>query len=284
MGTIARHGEELGYDCLLTGDHILVPNDIASTYPYSENGEFPGSGSGESMEQLTVLSFLAGQTKTIRLGTSVMIVPHRNPLVAAKALATLDVLSQGRLILGVGVGWMREEFEALGIPPFEERGAVTDEYIQAFKELWTSDNPSFQGKYCQFDNISFLPKPVQKPHPPIWVGGESRSAISRTARLGDAWCPLGNNPQFPMGQPEQLAAGMERLARYARREGRDPADIDVVYRIAYSEEPDRVAEDIRRYAEMGISQLIVGFGRQTNNLDDMLSGMDEFATRVWPLV
>ena len=125
---------------------------------------------------------------------------------------------------------------------------------------------------------------MQKPHPPIWVGGESRSAISRTARLGDAWCPLGTNPQFPMGQPEQLAAGMERLARYARREGRDPADIDVVYRIAYSEEPDRVAEDIRRYAEMGISQLIVGFGRQTNNLDDMLSGMDEFATRVWPLV
>jgi len=284
MGIIARHGEELGYDCLMTGDHILVPNDISSTYPYSENGEFPGSGSGESMEQLTVLSFLAGQTKTIRLGTSVMIVPHRNPLVAAKALATLDVLSQGRLILGVGVGWMREEFEALGIPPFEERGAVTDEYIQAFKELWTSDKPSFQGKYCQFDNISFLPKPVQKPHPPIWVGGESRSAISRTARLGDAWCPLGTNPQFPMGQPEQLAAGMERLARYARREGRDPADIDVVYRIAYSEEPDRVAEDIRRYAEMGISQLIVGFGRQTNNLDDMLSGMDEFATRVWPLV
>ena len=284
MGIIARHGEELGYDCLMTGDHILVPNDISSTYPYSENGEFPGSGSGEAMAQLTVLSFLAGQTKTIRLGTSVMIVPHRNPLVAAKALATLDVLSQGRLILGVGVGWMREEFEALGIPPFEERGVVTDEYIQAFKELWTSDKPSFQGKYCQCDNISFLPKPVQKPHPPIWVGGESRSAISRTARLGDAWCPLGTNPQFPMGQPEQLAAGMERLARYARREGRDPADIDVVYRIAYSEEPDRVAEDIRRYVEMGISQLIVGFGRQTNNLDDMLSGMDEFATRVWPLV
>ncbi|PKB78351.1 MAG: hypothetical protein BZY88_18800 [SAR202 cluster bacterium Io17-Chloro-G9] len=284
MGTIARHGEELGYDCLLTGDHILVPRDIASTYPYSENGAFPGSGTGESMEQLTVLSFLAGQTKTIRLGTSVMIVPHRNPLVAAKALATLDVLSQGRVILGVGVGWMREEFQALGIPPFEERGAVTDEYIQAFKELWTSDNPSFQGQYCQFDNIDFLPKPVQKPHPPIWVGGESRSALGRTARLGDAWCPLGNNPQFPMGEPEQLAAGMERLARYARREGRDPADIEVVYRIGVTEEPDRVAGDIRRYAEMGISQLIVGFGRQANSLDEMLSGMDDFARRVWPLV
>ncbi len=146
LGIIARHGEELGYYCLMASDHIVVPNEISSTYPYTEGGEFPGSVTGESMEQLTVLAFLAGQTKTIRLGTSVMIVPHRNPVVTAKALATLDVLSQGRVIVGVGVGWMQEEFEALGLPPFQERGAVTNEYIRAFKELWTSDNPSFQGE------------------------------------------------------------------------------------------------------------------------------------------
>lgn len=284
MGTIARHGESLGYDCLLTGDHIVVPRNISSRYPYSEGGEFPGSASGESMEQLTVLSFLAGQTRTIRLGTSVMIVPHRNPLVAAKALATLDVLSQGRVILGIGVGWMQEEFEALELPPFEERGEVTDEYIHAFKELWTSDNPSFQGKYCRFSDISFLPKPVQKPHPPIWVGGESRSALRRTARLGDAWCPLGTNPQFPMADPEQLAAGMERLARYARSEGRDPAEIEVIYRLNYDGDPEHMAGDIRRYEQMGISQLVVGFGRSTEHLDEMLGSMEQFATKVWPLV
>ena len=140
LGIMARKGEELGYDALFTGDHIVVPKNISSPYPYSAS--FPGASSGESMEQLTLLAFIAGQTEKIRLVTSVIIVPHRNPLVAAKALATLDVLSQGRLVVGVGVGWMREEFEALDLPPFEERGAVTDEYLRAFKELWTSDDPT----------------------------------------------------------------------------------------------------------------------------------------------
>ena len=151
LGIIARKGEEFGFDTLLTGDHILVPKNISSVYPYTEGGEFPGSGSGESMEQITLLSYIAGQTSKIRLVTSVLIVPHRNPLIAAKSLATLDLLSEGRLVVGVGVGWMREEFQALGLPPFEERGAVTDEYIRAFKVLWTEDDPHFQGKYISFD-------------------------------------------------------------------------------------------------------------------------------------
>ena len=155
LGIIARKGEELGFDSLLTGDHILVPRHISSPYPYTEGGEFPGSGSGESMEQITLLSYIAGQTSKIRLVTSVLIVPHRNPLLAAKSLATLDVLSGGRLVVGVGVGWMREEFEALGLPPFEERGAVTDEYIRAFKVLWTEDDPHFEGKYISFDAVSY---------------------------------------------------------------------------------------------------------------------------------
>ena len=222
MGIIARHGEELGYDCLLTGDHILVPRDITSTYPYSEDGEFPGSGSGESMEQLTVLSFLAGQTKSIRLGTSVMIVPHRNPLVAAKALATLDVLSQGRLILGIGVGWMREEFEALGIPPFEDRGAVTDEYIQVFKELWTSDNPSFQGKYCQFDNINFLPKPVQKPHP-SHLGRRREPQRHRSHRpAGRRLVPPGYQPTVPHGRAGATGRGHGALGQVRTTGGQRP--------------------------------------------------------------
>ncbi|PON17784.1 hypothetical protein C2W62_11400 [Candidatus Entotheonella serta] len=156
LGKLAKQGEDLGYDTLHTGDHIVVPKNIASTYPYSPTGAFPGSGSGEYLEQLTMLSYLAGQTQTIRLVTSVIIVSHRNPLVAAKALATLDVLSKGRLVVGVGVGRMQEEFDTLGIPPFKERGAVTDEYLQAFKELWTSDDPTFEGKYCSFSNIDFF--------------------------------------------------------------------------------------------------------------------------------
>ena len=299
LGIIARKGEELGFDALLTGDHILVPRNIASVYPYTEGGEFPGSPSGESMEQITLLSYIAGQTTKIRLVTSVLIVPHRNPLIAAKSLATLDVLSGGRLVVGVGVGWMREEFQALGLPPFEERGAVTDEYIRAFKVLWTEDNPSFEGKYISFDDISFLPKPVQKPHPPIWVGGESRPALRRTAELANGWYPLGSNPTFPMGTPEQLKAGLERLAQYARRFGRDPSEIETIYRthqfelkkesagpdrLPFVGDADQIAGDIRRYQDMGVTSMVWDFLRQTEDLDSMLDLMEDFSTKVWPKV
>jgi probable F420-dependent oxidoreductase len=304
LAAIARGGEELGYDFVLFGDHIVVPKHIASPYPYTETGEFPGSASGVAMEQLTVLAFLAGQTRTIRLATSVIIVPHRHPVVAAKALATLDVLSKGRLIVGVGVGWMHEEFEALGLPPFEERGAVTDEYIRAFKELWTSDDPSFDGQYCRFSDISFLPKPEQKPHPPIWVGGESRRALRRTVELGNGWYPISANPRFPLGEPEQLVARLQLLAAYAQEAGRDPAEIEIIYRTpdyqltkdgmeagssAGGRRPfvgnaDEVAADIRRYEAMGVGSLVLSLDRLSRTLDDMLRHMEALATQVWPRV
>ena len=299
LGIIARKGEEFGFDALLTGDHILVPKNISSPYPYTEGGEFPGSSSGESMEQITLLSYIAGQTSKIRLVTSVLIVPHRNPLIAAKSLATLDVLSGGRLVVGVGVGWMREEFEALGLPPFEERGAVTDEYIRAFKVLWTEDDPHFEGKYISFDDITFLPKPVQKPHPPIWVGGESRPALRRTAELADGWYPLGSNPTFPMGTPDELKAGLDRLAQYAQRFDRDPKTIETIYRthqfeltkdaggadrLPFVGDADQIAGDIRRYQDMGVSTMIWDFLRQTDDLDQMLGRMEDFSNQVWPRV
>ena len=299
LGIIARKGEEFGFDALLTGDHILVPKNISSPYPYTEGGEFPGSSSGESMEQITLLSYIAGQTSKIRLVTSVLIVPHRNPLIAAKSLATLDVLSGGRLVVGVGVGWMREEFEALGLPPFEERGAVTDEYIRAFKVLWTEDDPYFEGKYISFDDITFLPKPVQKPHPPIWVGGESRPALRRTAELADGWYPLGSNPTFPMGTPDELKAGLDRLAQYAQRFDRDPKTIETIYRthqfeltkdaggadrLPFVGDADQIAGDIRRYQDMGVTTMIWDFLRQTDDLDQMLGLMEDFSNQVWPRV
>ena len=299
LGIIARKGEEFGFDALLTGDHILVPKNISSPYPYTEGGEFPGSSSGESMEQITLLSYIAGQTSKIRLVTSVLIVPHRNPLIAAKSLATLDVLSGGRLVVGVGVGWMREEFEALGLPPFEERGAVTDEYIRAFKVLWTEDDPHFEGKYISFDDITFLPKPVQKPHPPIWVGGESRPALRRAAELADGWYPLGSNPTFPMGTPDELKAGLDRLAQYAQRFDRDPKTIETIYRthqfeltkdaggadrLPFVGDADQIAGDIRRYQDMGVTTMVWDFLRQTDDLDQMLGLMEDFSNQVWPRV
>lgn len=298
LGTIAKHGEDLGYDLLSTGDHIVVPHNITSTYPYSETGAWPGAGSGEYLEQLTVLSFLAGQTQTIQLVTSVLIVPHRNPLVAAKQLATLDVLSKGRVVVGVGVGWMREEFEALGLPPFSERGAVTDEYLNIFKEVWTQDNPSFKGEYFQFEPLDFLPKPVQKPHPPIWVGGESRRALRRTARFANGWYPIAANPQFPLAGPEQLKASLERLASFAEAEGRSIDEFDIVYRVHdYRLQQDGgqerrpftgtaadIATDIRQFEGLGATHLVIDFTSASQTLDDVLTHMEAFATQVWPLV
>ena len=269
LAEIARRGDRLGFHSMVAGDHILVPRSVDSPYPYTVSGEFSGAPSGEYFEQLTVLTYLAGITENIRLVPSVMIVPYRNPLLAAKILATIDVLSNGRLTLGVGVGWMEEEFLALNAPPFAERGAVTNEYLQAFKELWTSDNPTFDGKYYQFSDINFLPKPVQKPHPPIWVGGQSRRAIRRAAELGNGWHPVGAIPAAPM-EPEDLAQNLVHLRRYAEEVGRDPAKLDVAMkaplydpdvagsdgRRRFSGEPEQVLQDIQTYADIGVTHII----------------------------
>ena len=156
LAEIARRGDQLGFHCLVAADHIVEPTQIKSPYPYTVGGELGGgpNSDGEWPEQVTLLAFLAGITVKIRLVTSVMVVPYRNPILTAKMLATLDVLSKGRLIVGVGVGWMEEEFVALDAPPFAQRGAVTNEYIRAFKELWTSENPSFEGQYSRIPHLA----------------------------------------------------------------------------------------------------------------------------------
>ena len=304
LSSIAQRAQDLGYHVMMFPDHIVLPRQTDSQYPYSESGVFPGTDTNETMEQLTTLAFLAGQTKSIRLVTSVMIVPHRSPVVTAKVRSTIDGLSQGRMTVGVGVGWLKEEFEALQTPPFEERGSITDEYIRAFKELWTQDEPNFQGKYCQFSNISFLPKPVQKPHPPIWVGGESRRAIRRAAELGDGWQPIANNSSSPLTTPEQMAEGIKRLGIYLERAGSPPKSVEIVARMpGYSLKSDgsrsssdrpvfngtavEIASDIRQYEEMGVGHLVASFvpvAHLANSTEEMLSDMEEFANRVWPRV
>ncbi len=291
LAEIARRGDALGFQYMVVGDHILVLRNIESPYPYTVGGDFPPAGSGEYFEQLTLLTFLAGITSNVRLVPSVMIVPYRNPLLAAKILATLDVLSQGRLTLGVGVGWMEEEFVALDAPPFAERGAVTNEYLLAFKELWTSDNPTFDGKYYQFSDIAFLPKPVQKPHPPIWVGGQSRPAIRRAAELGNGWHPVGAIPAAPL-EPEELAQNMVTLRRFAERAGRDPGEIDVAMkaplydpalssresRRRFSGDPEQVAHDVQTYADTGVSQII--FDIRSADLSETTERMAWFAEEI----
>ena len=294
LALVARKAEELGFDSAFVGDHVVIPESFVSDYPYSATGEFTGAASGEWLDQLVTLTYVAAVTKRIRLGTGVLILSHRNPVVTAKMLSTMDVLSKGRLIVGVGVGWLREEFEALGLPPFEERGAVGNEYLQVFKELWTQENPSFEGEYCSFSGIKFEPKPVQKPHPPIWVGGESGPALRRAATLGDAWHPIGSNPRFPLVTAEEMGRSVARLRRYAEQAGRDPSTIGVAYRpprylLGAAEDraqpfmgtAEQITEDVAEFASVGVSHLALDFRR--DEVAETVAVMEEFAERVMPL-
>src|SRR5499426_118757 len=206
LETLVTTGETLGFASVMIADHLVFPVTIKSRYPYTVTGIFPGQG--DVLDQLSLMAFVAAKTRRLRLVSSVMIVPYRNPVLTAKALATIDVLSKGRVTLGVGVGWMREEFEALGSPDFDRRGAVTDEYLRIFKTLWTESPASFAGRFYRFDQIRCLPQPVQKPHPPIWIGGHSKVALRRAARYGDGWHPVGANPAVPLRVPE-LAASLD---------------------------------------------------------------------------
>ncbi len=223
---VAQAAERAGFAFLSVNDHIIVPGKLGSAYPYTQGGVWSASEHGHCFDQLAALAFIAGCTTRLKLLTSVMVVPHRPVIQTAKTLSTIDVLSNGRLILGVGAGWMEEEFKLLGAP-FKERGAATDEYIEAFKQLWTAERPSYKGRHVDFEDVIFAPKPMQPGGPPIWVGGESPAAMRRTIKLGDGWYPGNNNQQMPMDTPERLKAGIGKLHRMAEAAKRDPASIDM---------------------------------------------------------
>ena len=226
---VARRAEALGYAYLGVADHLIVPAKHGDRYAYTADGVWPGSDTGECFDCIATLAFLAACTERIKLLTSVAVVPYRPAVLAAKLFMTADVLSGGRVIAGVGTGWMREEFAALGTPPFEERGAVTDEYLTAWRALWDDGRPALDGRHAKFADVVFAPKPMAKPHLPIWVGGESAAALRRTVRFGDAWYPVSNNQQIRLNTPERLRGGISGLHRAAEKAGRDPASIDVGY-------------------------------------------------------
>lgn len=246
MARVAHEGEALGFDYLTLTDHIALPDMRAPGYPYSESGEFYGGAPGYRLEQLAATSWVAAKTEHIRLVLAVMVVPHRPAVLAAKMLASIDVLSGGRLVVGIGAGWLKAEFDAVVTPPFAERGAVTDEYLDAFRTLWTEERPRLAGRYVQMDGLVFDPKPVQKPHPPIWVGGESGPSMRRAARVGDAWYPIGSNKNHLLDTLPRLEAGIARLRRLVSEAGRDPARIGVVYRVKRHAQPMPPASDGNR--------------------------------------
>ena len=292
---LASAAEAAGYAVIGVADHLIVPTHTDVRYPYTESGIWPGAPTGECLDAIATLAFLAGCTQRIKLLTSVVVVPHRPAVLAAKLYLTADVLSGGRTIAGIGTGWMKEEFAALEAPAFEDRGAVTDEYVQAWINLWTEARPAMHGQHVRFDNVMFEPKPVAKPHPPIWVGGESAPALRRAARFGDAWYPVSNNANILLDTPEKLRGGIDRLRRAAEKAGRDPGSIDIAYiwfkppswdaiatadgaRQMFTGGRDAMLEDAAAFEKIGVKHMIVY--QQQPTIEHTLDVQQRFAEDV----
>jgi probable F420-dependent oxidoreductase len=258
LGALAQTAEALGFDSIWISDHVVVPERIESSYPYSPDGRFPTSPNQPYLDPIPTLSYLAGRTSRVRLGTHVLVLPYRHPLLTAKMIATLDNLSGGRIDFGIGVGWMREEFEALGQQTYDRRGAATDEQLRILKKVWTEGVTSYDGEFWSFPTLGALPMPVQKPHPPIWVGGHSKAARRRTAHLADGWLPIGTRPPALL-PPDDIAAGIADIRAEATRVGRDPNSIRVCFSTSVNFEEDAAAK-LRQYAEIGVQSFIVSFG------------------------
>ena len=240
LAEAARRAEILGFDSVWAADRIVTPWRIDTPYPYSADQRFIVPADRPFLEPLTCLAFLAGCTQTISLGMSVMVLPYRSPLYSAKIATTIDHVSRGRLILGVGVGWMAEEFEALGAP-FRERGAVADEQLEVFTRLWGEERPSFDGRYYRFHDVGFSPKPFHGTRLPIWVGGEGLRAQRRAARHGDAWFPY-----FVRITPSDLQARFDHVRRSAVEARRDPDHIALACCLPIELRPQPVPQEADR--------------------------------------
>jgi len=245
IAELGRVVEARGFHSLWLPEHVLFFREYASRYPYAADGRIPGDPDGV-MEPITALSFVAAHTERIRLGTGICIVPQRDPVYTARQVADLDFLSGGRVDFGIGVGWLREEFDALGVP-FSRRGARTEECLQVMKTLWCDEVSSFEGEFFQLPPCLQNPKPVQRPHPPLVFGGESEATFGRVARLGQGWFGYGF-------APDDLAEPLARLDAALDRVGRTRRDLEL--HIA----PPRIQLDagtLDRYRELGVDQLIL---------------------------
>ena len=262
---LASAAEAAGIESLWTVEHVLVPVGYRSRYPYSKTGRMPGGEDMPIPDPLVWLGYAAAVTTTLRLATGVLILPQRQPAYAAKQLATLDVLSGGRAIAGVGVGWLAEEFAAVGVP-FEERGARTDESIQALRSLWSPRAEPFRGRFYRWEAVESNPRPVRPEGIPIVVGGHSAPAARRAARFGDGFFPA-------RGGPEELARLFGIVREECERIGRDPAEVELICggRV-------RAPEDLEPYAALGVSRLVVSPPAQ--DVDGLRRGLERFARDV----
>ena len=287
---LAQRAEALGYDSIFVSDRMLIPLKSTSAYPYSSTGAFPLGPDEPWLEALTAVTWLATITQRIHVGVSVLVIPYRNPVFTARALATADYLSGGRVILGAGIGWWREEFDALGVP-FEERAARTMESLRIMKEMWTKPRVAFEGRFWRVAEAGGVrPQPVQKPHIPIWMGGHSEAALKRVVAIADAWHPLGLRPPVMLHPPE-MAAAVSRLRAFASVAGRDPREITITFkgpvkldpaapkdRTPLTGSPAQIVEDLSAYVAAGVEHFVLDFS--VPSVPEMHAVLERFASDI----
>jgi probable F420-dependent oxidoreductase len=272
-----RAAEARGIASLWVSDHVVFPRVATGQYP---GGRFPHAPDTPYLEPVAVLAAAAMATERARLGASVFILGHRHPVVMAKMLTTIDALSRGRLICGVGVGWWEEELTVLGAP-FHRRGRQADEILRIWKALWTSDHPRFEGEFFRFDDLGFAPKPVQRPHPPIWVGGDSPGALRRVVALGDGWHATSQTP-------EALRAGLARLRAVADEARRPFESIALSMRVSLKQQAplsrwrQAVTDQLGAYKALGLTHVMLDFRR--DSLAEMLEDLDVVASEIRPAI
>ena len=268
----ARAIEDCGLDSAWVADHIVYPSKGGEHYPYADGP--PWDPSEGFLEAFTTLSLAAGATTRIALGTSALVLPMREPLLTAKSVASLDVLSGGRTILALGGGWWREEFDALGAS-FDDRAGRYDESIQVMRALWTQGTVEHRGEFFEFDELSCEPRPLQPNGPPIWIAGSTAVARRRAARLGDGWHPL-------RVRPEQLAEGMAEIAELARAAGREPGDIGLSSVIGLRSDPDRDATRLIELGRVGVTHVVAAAPRES--VSELCLAIEQLGSEVMPIV
>ena len=284
----ARQAESLGYDSVWAAERLVNPWVMKTPYPYKDSQQWFVPPDIPFLEPLTCLAFLAGCTEKVALGISVAVLPYRHPLYIARVATSIDTLSKGRLILGIGIGWMVEEFEALGVS-FKDRAGMANEQLQILELLWKEDRPRFDGRYYRFDEVSVSPRPVQNPRFPIWTGGESAAAQKRAAQYGDAWFPY-----YVRITPQALAAHFANVRRLAVEAGRDPAQvhfcccrpIDLTTKPAPQADdtlngtPEQLIAALKRFQEVGVEHVALQF--MVGRWPERREKIERFAREVMP--
>ncbi len=262
---LAEKAEQAGMESVWTGEHVIIPLDYASRYPYNASGRIGLEPESNFVDPLITLAHVAARTTTLQLGTGINLLPQSNPLLMAKQVASLDHLSSGRLLLGLGVGWLEEEFRAMGAD-FAGRGRRFDDYLEAMKKVWSGEVVEHKSEYLSWSGFKSYPLPVQRPHPPIIIGGHSPAALRRAARLGDGWFA------FSKDAP-QLAGLLEQLKEAAEKAGREPDSIEIT--ALWRQYEDGMA-GLEEYRALGVSRLLVPLGTMVRgNVDENLARLSE---------